>query len=333
MINANKPHLWKADVASSVDLYNSWFMEFAPQAYRETRVQTTQDVQSALKILDNLRDITPEIIMANPSIVPTLRMCTAPPLARDRLTGLGYLNKSILTSMEDKGTVPPRMKEPELSRNFQAISSVIARLLDKDIFTWIEEGSTPTDEEVYRASTIIADRLCGAVANPIIKNAQERRQLALIASYLEERGYERIKHPSDKHITEMANGTYSFIMNVPIYQSEVANEEVEDEDEGEEGASKVNLAIDVVIKRKDAQDGEYPILIECKSAGDFTNTNKRRKEEAIKNIQLRNTYGTDLRLYLFLCGYFDTPYLGYEAAEGLDWIWEHRISDLEQLGI
>lgn len=331
MINANKPHLWKEDVARSVDLYNTWFMQFAPEAYRNTRVQTTADVKAALEVLDNLRSINPEIIMNNPTIVPTLRMCTAPPLARDRLTGLGYLNKSILSAMEDKGAVPPRMKEQELVRNFTAISSVITKLLDKDIFTWLEDGHAPTDEEVYRASTIIADRLCGAVANPIIKNAQEQRQLALIASYLEERGYERIKHPSDKPITEMKKGTYSFIMNVPIYQSEVTSED--GEGEGKEGSSKVNLAIDVVIQKKNAQDGEYPILIECKSAGDFTNTNKRRKEEAIKNIQLRNTYGSDLRLYLFLCGYFDTPYLGYEAAEGLDWIWEHRISDLEQLGI
>jgi hypothetical protein len=33
---------------------------------------------------------------------------------------------------------------------------------------------------------------------------------------------------------------------------------------------------------------------------------------------------------LFLCGYFDSGYLGYEAAEGIDWVWEHRISDLEK---
>ncbi|MGH9375008.1 MAG: XamI family restriction endonuclease, partial [Terriglobia bacterium] len=26
-------------------------------------------------------------------------------------------------------------------------------------------------------------------------------------------------------------------------------------------------------------------------------------------------------------------YLGYEAAEGIDWIWEHRTGDLGQLGL
>jgi hypothetical protein len=74
-------------------------------------------------------------------------------------------------------------------------------------------------------------------------------------------------------------------------------------------------------------------LVEAKSAGDFTNTNKRRKEEAIKVAQLRTTYGNTIRFVLFLCGYFDSGYLGYEAAEGIDWVWEHRIDDLEELGV
>jgi type II restriction enzyme len=76
-----------------------------------------------------------------------------------------------------------------------------------------------------------------------------------------------------------------------------------------------------------------PILIEAKSAGDFTNVNKRRKEEATKINQLKTTFDEGVVFALFLCGYFDAGYLGYEAAEGIDWIWEHRIGDLDQLGI
>lgn len=91
--------------------------------------------------------------------------------------------------------------------------------------------------------------------------------------------------------------------------------------------------IDVVILPKSANDRDFPLLIEAKSAGDFTNVNKRRKEEAVKMQQLKNTYGNIVSYSLFLCGYFDSGYLGYEAAEGIDWIWEHRINDLEQLGI
>ena len=40
--------------------------------------------------------------------------------------------------------------------------------------------------------------------------------------------------------------------------------------------------------------------MEAKSAGDFTNVNKRRKEEAIKVSQLRRLHGDDVRYVLFL---------------------------------
>jgi type II restriction enzyme len=101
----------------------------------------------------------------------------------------------------------------------------------------------------------------------------------------------------------------------------------------EGGVQSVNIPIDAVIMPKTAKTGDFPLFIEAKSAGDFTNTNKRRKEEATKMAQLRNTYGGQVRFNLFLCGYFDSGYLGYEAAEGIDWVWEHRSDDLALFGI
>jgi type II restriction enzyme len=101
----------------------------------------------------------------------------------------------------------------------------------------------------------------------------------------------------------------------------------------EGGVRSVNIPIDVVIKRKTDRIDDFPIFFEAKSAGDFTNTNKRRKEEAVKMAQLRSTYGKKVQFNLFLCGYFDSGYLGYEAAEGIDWVWEHRIDDLAEYGL
>ena len=48
----------------------------------------------------------------------------------------------------------------------------------------------------------------------------------------------------------------------------------------------------------------------------------------IKQRQIDDTYGDTTLFVLFLCGYFDEGYLGYEAAEGIAWVWEHRIEDL-----
>jgi type II restriction enzyme len=101
----------------------------------------------------------------------------------------------------------------------------------------------------------------------------------------------------------------------------------------ENGEKTVNIPIDIVIMPKNAKRGKFPLFFEAKSAGDYTNTNKRRKEEAVKMAQLRSNYGSTVQFNLFLCGYFDSGYLGYEASEGIDWVWEHRIDDLALFGI
>lgn len=59
----------------------------------------------------------------------------------------------------------------------------------------------------------------------------------------------------------------------------------------EGGVRRVNIPIDAVVNPKKARKGDLPVFFEAKSAGDFTNTNKRRKEEAVKMAQLRSSYG------------------------------------------
>lgn len=63
------------------------------------------------------------------------------------------------------------------------------QLGDKDLFPWLETARQPTDVEHYLAATIIADRLCGAATDPIVRNAQEQRQLEVIRQWLLKRGY------------------------------------------------------------------------------------------------------------------------------------------------
>jgi hypothetical protein len=87
-VNSNRTDRWKADIAQSVDMYNDWFLQFAPNAYRTTRVQTTNDVEATLKATGNLTDIGVALLRAEPGVLPTLRMATCPPLAVDRLIGL-----------------------------------------------------------------------------------------------------------------------------------------------------------------------------------------------------------------------------------------------------
>ena len=262
-------------------------------------------------------NISTDVLKSNPQILPILRMCTCPPIARDRLIGLGDISPNLVKTMEISSKLPKLLSSEKLDIELAKITKIIQHLLDPDIFPWVAAKTNPTENDVFRASSIIADRLCGSLSDPIIRNAQEKRQLAAIRHWLEQKGYTEFKSMPGSQFMEMPAGTFSFRMNVPVFKED----------------KKTNMPIDAVIKPHGSDQNTYPLLFEAKSAGDVTNTNKRRKEEAIKMQQLRHTYGDHIHFNLFLCGYFDSGYLGYEASEGIDWVWEHRIDDLALFGI
>lgn len=319
-VNRDKPDRWKGDIAQSVDMYNNWFINFAPQTFRETRVKVTKVVVSTLQATNNLKNLQPDILRQNPGMLPTLRMCTCPPIARDRLIGLASVSKSVVDRMEVEGKLPVRLTSDRLNEELRKVIDILSRLVDRDIFTWLDTNQIPTESEIYRAATVIADRLCGSSADPIIRNAQEARQLREMTAWLDGRDYRLLPAVQRVRFDKMPPGTYSFRLNIPVNLSD-------------KGGKTINIPVDAVIMRKTSESGDLPLLVEAKSAGDFANVNKRRKEEARKLQQLHATYGNQIEFVLFLCGYFDSGYLGYEAAEGIDWVWEHRIDDFTEFGL
>ncbi len=314
-VNLDKPQRWKADTQLSVDDYNRWFLEYAPLTYRETRARAAVYVEDILLRTDNLRRLTGELLMQHPDALEMLRMSTSPPIARDRLVGLAQVSKSLIENMERSKRISPNLPQALVREQLERITTVIVHMIDRDIFAWFNGDEQPTTEAVRRASTVVADRLCGMLTDPLIRNAQEKRQLQRITQWLEARGYSQSEV---RNLRQMLPGTFAHRVNVAAMQ---------------EGSIVVNIPIDTVIMPLSAIAGDLPLLVEAKSAGDFTNTNKRRKEEATKMRQLRNAFGEQVRFILLLGGYFDSGYLGYEAAEGIDWVWEHRMDDLAEFGL
>ena len=70
--------------------------DFAPKAFRETRVSTAKNVEEALKETNYLNSISPAILQRHPEVLPILRMSTCPPIARDRLIGLAGVSKNLV---------------------------------------------------------------------------------------------------------------------------------------------------------------------------------------------------------------------------------------------
>lgn len=315
-INKNKTELWKKDTLESVDFYNKWFLKFAPKAFFNARNGLIEKVRQVMRETDNLSCITVEAIKSHPEMLSVLRMATAPPLALDRLAGLSHTSRNLIKRLEEN-KLPVRITDEDFANQLNSIIGIIRRTLDVEMMAWLPDGIVPDENEVLRSASIIADRLCGTLADPVIRNEQEARQLRSISVYLESRGYTFIEPERIDDFRLMPEYTFSYHLNIPVNLPTGSN---------------VNIPVDVAIMRG-GEEKDYPLLIECKSAGDFANTNKRRKEEAVKISQLKYTYGENIYFILFLCGYFDTTYLGYEASEGIDWIWEHRMSDFDKLNL
>ena len=313
--NAQKPVAdWRRDIDQSVAAYNEWFMAFAPDAFRQVRMQAAQDVASAFSKTRDLRSLESAVLIDNPSLLPILRMCLAPPLAVDRVAGLSGVSDALVDAMED-GRLPRRMSRATLESQMEALVLVVQRMLDFDIVPWLPFGRDASDAERILATAIVADRLCASVANPVIRNAQEARQLERLEWWLGAREYRHVRPTGD--LSMMEPGTYAIRLALSAGASQ----------------DEVIIPIDCVIQPRSAQPPQLPLLVEAKSAGDFANVNKRRKEEADKLRHLRATYGDSVQYVLLLGGYFGPPYLNYEAAAGIDWVWEHRLDDLVLCGV
>lgn len=315
-INKKNVDQWKTDVQKSVLYYNEWFLKYAPSTYIKSRQEATAKVETIFQKTDCLNMLSVNMLKEVPDAITILRMATTPPLARDRLVGLADIPRDFIKKLEE-GTLPSKLSESQANLILGKIIAIVNKILDKDIMPWLEKKATPDEIDRLLAMQIIGDRVCGSLADPLIRNEQERRQLSGIKKFLIKRGYRFVESKDIKDFKSMEERTFAFHLNVPVKNA----------------SQQIKMPIDVVVKRKNSSKKKLPLLIECKSAGDFTNTNKRRKEEATKIEQLKNTYGNEVEFILYLCGYFDTGYLGYEAAEGIDWVWEHRIEDLLKAGV
>jgi len=188
-INSDKPHLWKADVAQSIDFYNDLFLRFAPGTFRKRRLLRTND--------------------------PFLR---------------------------------------EL----------------------------------------------------------EKKQLTALKRWLLRHGYKQIEPDEASKFDAMPPGTFT----IPRSLSK---------------QTPVKTPIDCQVKPLRTGKRDKPFVIELKASGSATTTNRLRRKESQKFTQLKDRYGENIGFILFFCGYFDPGYLGYAAAEGIDWIWDHRLNDLSAI--
>ncbi len=296
---------WQPDIDQSVAEYDEWYLTESPGMFAEARGRAVVEVEEAMRATDDFRMFDADTLMTRPGALFVARMCVSPPMARDRFVGFSGANKSLVSAMEREGVIPPRTRR--LRMQLQVMCDFLRPLLDPGLFCWLEDNHAPTAEERDKALLVIGERLATAFYLPALRNAQEARQKELMRAYLEGEGFEETPKPP----FHMPPGTFGFGRNVRVVR---------------EDGEPQNLPVDCVVSPLDA--GLPLACVELKSAGDFTNVNKRRKEESDKHDALKRTHGESAVFLLQLFGYFGRPYLGFEAAAGIDWAWDHRLSDL-----
>ncbi|HTW43366.1 MAG TPA: XamI family restriction endonuclease [Solirubrobacteraceae bacterium] len=299
------PAEWQPDIDRSVAEYDEWYLAESPRMFAQARERAVVEVEEAMLATDDFRMFGPDALIARPGTLFVARMCVSPPMARDRFVGFSGANKSLVTAMEREGAIPARTRR--LGMQLQVMCDFLRPLLDPGLFCWLENDRAPTAEERGKAHLVIGERLASAFYLPALRNVQEARQKELLRAYLEGEAFEESRNPP----FEMPPGTFGFGRNVRVVR---------------EDGEPQNLPVDCVVSPLDAQ---LPLAcVELKSAGDFTNVNKRRKEESDKHDALKRAHGDDAVFLLQLSGYFNRSYLGFEAAVGIDWAWDHRLGDL-----
>jgi hypothetical protein len=296
---------WVPDIQRSVAEYNAWYQARAPVIYADLRVAIQSDADAALRATDQLRNVTAAVLRLNPRIITALRLAAAPPMARDRLVEMVGVPRAFVTALEE-GRVSTRTTSSDY---LEALAGFLSPVFDPVIFPWVLSGRSPLPAERAVALVVLGDRIVRSVADPAIRNEQEARQKGLMRGFLAGRGY--TEHPTATHLTL---GPMCFRMgcNVPVQSAT---------------GQLINMPIDCVAR---PGSDSHLVCIEMKSAGDFANPNKRRKEEAAKMEQLTRSYGSGVTFLLQLSGFFNRSYLSYEADHDIDWAWDHRLGDLNR---
>lgn len=301
----NAPSAWDPDIAQSVAEYDDWYLSESPGMFAAARGRAVVEAAKAMDATADFAKFDADSLIAHPGALFVARMSVSPPMARDRFVGFSGANKSLVTTMERDGVIPAKARRVQMQ--LQVMCEFLAPLLDPGLFCWLAENRSPTAAERDKALLVIGERLASAFYLPTLRNAQEARQKEAMRAYLEGEGFEE----SSAIAFEMPPGTFGFGRNVRVVR---------------EDGEPQNLPVDCVVSPLDAS---LPLAcVELKSAGDFTNVNKRRKEESDKHDALTRTHGERAVFLLQLFGYFGRSYLGFEASAGIDWAWDHRLSDL-----
>lgn len=302
VIKSNSAAQWRVDVSAARAATDDWYMSTGQDAYRAARRKAIDEVRLVLRATDDLSRIEPAILREIPSVLATLRMSTAPPVARERLAALSRTGRPLMMSLE-QDRLPARVSATELDAQLTRVCRVLEKLLDHDLFPWLDQHRPAEEAEREVAALVVADRRCESIGEPILRQAERQRQAQALTSWLAEHGY-------TEHIGPLADLPPGSYCTRPVMV---------------DGVTTLREGPADAIVRPAGSRPSRPVMIKAvpRSA---TGTGSAHLET------LRLGPVGDVRV-LLLIGVADDAFLRRASSAGLEWVWEHRLDDLVRVGL
>lgn len=194
----------KEDIAKATALFVRRVLETVPRAYRPKLAEAREELVAALEVTDDLTDLRPEVIAANPSIVRALRYTAGPPISEEdfrTVTGWPFT---------------PAPNARVVVNSAPAVCDAVRRLADPLLFPWLAEGRRPTDDEREAAINGTAKVLAVERFRTERRGGASKEQEALVRQVLaKDGGLVEVDRPTKKRtghiemIDDLAKGTFS----------------------------------------------------------------------------------------------------------------------------
>lgn len=143
----------------------------------------------------------------------------------------------------------------------------------------------------------------------------ETRQYVLLNNWLLRHGYKQTASDEYGSLDTMPSGSFSFCRTSSSGKK----------------TTSTNIPTYCIVNPIDACKVRRPVIIEAKSSESISSSVRSAKKDAKKFATFKDHYKGNAEFMLLLCGHFDGYYLGPQAAEGIDWVWQHRLDDLGAL--
>jgi len=308
-MNARSPELWDDDRLMAKQKIISWLADSKDADHLRFEIET-----STRLILENIftQKSLESVISKNPEALKVLRSLTRRDIGTSQMATFLNVTTNVLESFEAGLKVSEGLA--------LGAENILLKELDQGISGWILEGREPSIEEFNRTLWISSDRILRRSTSTSLRYKHEPRQLEKLENYLNSKGLKKIDGASIKDPRYgMPMGTYSFRVSIQGMTSD---------------GLILMQTVDALIKPFSNSDSLLPIFLEAKSMTDEVNPNKRQKEEAQKVESAKRRWQLEnerLNFVLLLGGTVPKRYLQVEAGSDLDWIWEHRVEDLDLL--